>query len=72
MVDRQLIVIPTNRMKAGEEDSAIVCAVPMNAPGVTIINTTFTPRPDFEERFFPYGRHHVMTELQRRSRRPGA
>ena len=63
MVDRQLIVIPTKRMKAGEEDHAVVCAVPMN---------TFTPRPDVEERFFRYSRHHVMTELQRRSRRPGA
>lgn len=62
VVAHELIVMPTKRMKAGEEDYAVACAVPMNAPGVTIINTTFTPRPDFDERFFPYSRHHVMTE----------
>jgi 4-hydroxybutyryl-CoA dehydratase / vinylacetyl-CoA-Delta-isomerase len=62
VVAHELIVMPTKRMKQGEEDYAVACAVPMNAPGVTIINTTFTPRPDFDERFFPYSRNHVMTE----------
>ena len=62
VVAHELIVMPTKRMKHGEEDYAVACAVPMNAPGVTIINTTFTPRPDFDERFFPYSRNHVMTE----------
>ena len=62
VVAHELLVMPTKRMKTGEEDYAVACAVPMNAPGVTIINATFTPRPDFDERFFPYSRAHVMTE----------
>lgn len=62
VVAHELIVMPTKRMKADEAEYAIACAVPVNAHGVTIINTTFTPRPDFDERFFPYSRHHVMTE----------
>ena len=61
-VAHELIVMPTKRMKEDESEYAIACAVPMNAPGVTIVNATFTPRPDFDERFFPYSRGHVMTE----------
>ncbi|GAA3516162.1 4-hydroxyphenylacetate 3-hydroxylase N-terminal domain-containing protein [Aeromicrobium panaciterrae] len=57
-----LIVMPTKRMKAGEEDWAVACAVPVNAPGVTVINTSFAPRPDQDERYYPYSRHNVMTE----------
>ena len=30
----ELLTIPTKSMKAGEEDYAIGCAVPVNAPGV--------------------------------------
>jgi 4-hydroxybutyryl-CoA dehydratase / vinylacetyl-CoA-Delta-isomerase len=62
VVAHELLVMPTKRMKTGEEEYAVACAVPMNAPGVTVINATFTPRPDFDERFFPYSRSHVMTE----------
>lgn len=61
-VAHELIVMPTKRMKNDESEYAIACAVPMNAPGVTIVNTTFTPRPDFDERYFPYSRNKVMTE----------
>ena len=39
------MVMPTKAMKPGEEDYAIACAVPVNAPGVKIINTTYAPRP---------------------------
>lgn len=61
-VAHELIVMPTKRMKPDESDWAVACAVPMNAPGVTIVNTTFTPRPDFDSRYFPYSKQHVMTE----------
>lgn len=40
----ELLTIPTKAMKAGEEDYAIACMVPVNAPGVKIINTTYAPR----------------------------
>lgn len=62
VVAHELIVMPTKHMKRTESDYAVACAVPMNAPGVTIINTSFTPRPDFDERYFPYSRNKVMTE----------
>ena len=39
-----LMVMPTKSMKLGEEDYAIVCAVPTNSPGVRVINTTFHPK----------------------------
>lgn len=48
----ELMTIPTKAMKPGEEDYAIAAMVPVNAPGVRIINTTYAPRhPD--PRYFP-------------------
>jgi 4-hydroxybutyryl-CoA dehydratase / vinylacetyl-CoA-Delta-isomerase len=41
-----LLVMPTKAMKPGEEDYAITCAVPVNTPGVRIINTTYHPKGD--------------------------
>lgn len=61
-VAHELIVMPTKRMKAGEEDYAVACAVPVNAPGVTVINATFGPRPDIDPTFYPYSSRFVMTE----------
>jgi 4-hydroxybutyryl-CoA dehydratase/vinylacetyl-CoA-Delta-isomerase len=40
----ELMVIPTKAMKPGEEAYAIACAVPVNAPGVKIVNTSYAPR----------------------------
>jgi 4-hydroxybutyryl-CoA dehydratase / vinylacetyl-CoA-Delta-isomerase len=40
----ELMTIPTKAMKVGEEDYAIAAMVPVNAPGVKIINTTYAPR----------------------------
>jgi len=40
----ELMTIPTKAMKAGEEDYSIAAMVPVNAPGVKIINTTYAPR----------------------------
>ena len=47
-----LLTIPTKAMKPGEEDWSIGCIVPVNAPGVKIINTTYAPRHD-DARAFP-------------------
>jgi 4-hydroxybutyryl-CoA dehydratase/vinylacetyl-CoA-Delta-isomerase len=48
----ELMTIPTKSMKSGEEDYAIACMVPVNAPGVKIINTTYAPRHE-DKRDFP-------------------
>jgi 4-hydroxybutyryl-CoA dehydratase / vinylacetyl-CoA-Delta-isomerase len=40
----------------------VACAVPVNAPGVTLINVTFAPRPDFGPSFYPYSSRYPMTE----------
>jgi 4-hydroxybutyryl-CoA dehydratase / vinylacetyl-CoA-Delta-isomerase len=47
-----LLTIPTKAMKDGEEDWSIGCAVPVNAEGVRIINTTYAPR-HHDVRSFP-------------------
>lgn len=55
----ELMTIPTKGMKPGEEDYAIGCMVPVNAPGVKIINTTYAPRHE-DKRDFPFsGQHHT-------------
>ena len=57
----ELMVIPTKAMKPGEEAYAIGCAVPVNSPGVKIIDTTFAPRhPDV--RSFPVSSRTHMPE----------
>jgi 4-hydroxybutyryl-CoA dehydratase/vinylacetyl-CoA-Delta-isomerase len=38
-----LMVMPTKNMKPGEEDWAVCAAVPVNAPGVHITNTSYHP-----------------------------
>lgn len=55
----ELMTIPTKSMKAGEEDYAIACMVPVNSPGVKIVNTTYAPRHE-DTRDFPIsGRQHT-------------
>lgn len=46
------VIIPTKGMRPGEEEYALCCAVPTNAPGVTIINTTYAPHGE-DVRHFP-------------------
>jgi len=48
----ELMVIPTKAMKPGEEDYAIACAIPVNAPGVKIVNASYAPRHE-DARSFP-------------------
>jgi 4-hydroxybutyryl-CoA dehydratase/vinylacetyl-CoA-Delta-isomerase len=61
-IAHDLILMPTKRMKAGEEDWAVACVVPLNAPGVTVINASFAPPPDRDPRDYPYSRSNVMSE----------
>lgn len=49
----ELLVIPTKAMKVGEEDYSIACAVPVNAPGVKIMNVSFSPRAE-DDRSYPH------------------
>ncbi|HEX7353464.1 MAG TPA: 4-hydroxyphenylacetate 3-hydroxylase N-terminal domain-containing protein [Mycobacteriales bacterium] len=51
----ELMVIPTKAMRPGEEDYAIGCMVPVNAPGVRIVNTSYAPR-HADDRDFPVSR----------------
>jgi len=55
----ELMTIPTKSMRAGEDEYSVACMVPVNAPGVKIINTTYAPRHD-DVRDFPIsGRQHT-------------
>jgi 4-hydroxybutyryl-CoA dehydratase/vinylacetyl-CoA-Delta-isomerase len=54
--------MPTKRMKSGEEDWAFAGMVPVNAPGVTVVNASFSPRPDLDPDYYPYSRKNVMNE----------
>lgn len=56
-----LMIMPTKRMKPGEEQYAISCVVPVNAPGVTIINATYAPRVT-DDRAFPVSSRHSLPE----------
>jgi 4-hydroxybutyryl-CoA dehydratase/vinylacetyl-CoA-Delta-isomerase len=53
-----LMTIPTKAMKPGEEDWSIGCIVPVNAPGVRIINTTYAPRHEDTRAFPVSSRYH--------------
>ena len=56
-----LMVMPTKAMKPGEEDYSVACAVPVNSPGVHVVNTTYHPRlPD--TRHFPVSSVHSMPD----------
>ena len=55
------MTIPTKAMKAGEEDYAIAAMVPVNSPGVKIVDVSYVPRHD-ELRDFPVSGHHHVPE----------
>lgn len=57
----ELFVMPTKKMSPGEEDYAIACAVPANAPGVTTINTTYAFRGE-DDRHYPLSRQRQMPD----------
>jgi 4-hydroxybutyryl-CoA dehydratase / vinylacetyl-CoA-Delta-isomerase len=60
-MSHELMVIPTKAMKPGEESYAIGCAVPVNSPGVKIVDTTFAPR-HHDTRDFPVASEIHMPE----------
>lgn len=51
-ISHELIVMPTKNMKPGDEDWAVACAIPVNAPGVRIVNTNYAPTGRHED--FPH------------------
>jgi 4-hydroxybutyryl-CoA dehydratase/vinylacetyl-CoA-Delta-isomerase len=57
----ELFVMPTKKMSAGEEDYAIACAVPADAPGVSTINTTYAFRGE-DDRHYPMSRKRQMPD----------
>jgi 4-hydroxybutyryl-CoA dehydratase / vinylacetyl-CoA-Delta-isomerase len=57
----ELMTIPTKAMRPGEEAYAIACAVPVNAPGVKIVNTSYAPRHE-DLRPFPISARTHMPE----------
>ena len=56
-----LVVMPTKSMKPGEEDYAIACAVPVNAPGVHIVSRTVQARGG-DERDHPVSSRRSMPD----------
>lgn len=56
-----LVVMPTKKMKDGEEQYAIACAVPVASHGVHIVNTTYAPRVE-DDRHFPFTRRESMPD----------
>jgi 4-hydroxybutyryl-CoA dehydratase/vinylacetyl-CoA-Delta-isomerase len=60
-IDHELVLFPTKAMRPGEEEYAIAGSVPVNAPGVTIINTTYAPH-DKDTRHYPVSGHNNSPE----------
>jgi 4-hydroxybutyryl-CoA dehydratase/vinylacetyl-CoA-Delta-isomerase len=48
-IGHELAIMPTKAMKPGEEDYAVACAVPVNAPGVKIISVGGAPAGDLRD-----------------------
>ncbi|MCU1503587.1 MAG: 4-hydroxyphenylacetate 3-hydroxylase [Ilumatobacteraceae bacterium] len=55
----ELLTIPTKAMRAGEEGYAIACSVPVNAPGVRIVDVSYAPAPEMAESFPISSREHM-------------
>jgi 4-hydroxybutyryl-CoA dehydratase/vinylacetyl-CoA-Delta-isomerase len=55
----ELMTIPTKAMKAGEDDYSIACMVPVNAPGVRIVDVDYSPRHQDQRRFPISSRKHT-------------
>jgi 4-hydroxybutyryl-CoA dehydratase/vinylacetyl-CoA-Delta-isomerase len=58
-MSHELMTIPTKAMRPGEEDYAIAAMIPVNAPGVKIVNTTYAPRHEDKRDFPVSGRQHT-------------
>jgi 4-hydroxybutyryl-CoA dehydratase / vinylacetyl-CoA-Delta-isomerase len=60
-MSHDLMVMPTKRMKDGEDEYSVACAVPVNSAGVKIINSSYAPRAA-DSRHFPYSSQHHMPD----------
>lgn len=58
----ELMVMPTKRMKPGEEAYAIACGVPVNAPGVKIVSVLPDAEPDQDPRDYPLNWDRMIPE----------
>ncbi len=57
----ELVVMPTKSMREHEADYAVAFSIPVNTPGVKIINRSFAPA-DLNEFDYPASAHHSMPE----------
>lgn len=57
----ELVVMPTRGMRAEETDYAVSFSIPVNTPGVKIINRSFAPA-ELNEFDYPASSHHSMPE----------
>lgn len=57
----ELVVMPTKSMREAEADYAVSFSIPVNAPGVKIINRSFAPA-SLNEFDYPASAHHSMPE----------
>jgi 4-hydroxybutyryl-CoA dehydratase/vinylacetyl-CoA-Delta-isomerase len=57
----ELVVMPTKGMRQDETDYAVSFSIPVNAPGVKIINRSFAS-PDLNPFDYPASAHHSMPE----------
>src|SRR5215472_14643586 len=57
----ELVVMPTKGMRQDETDYAVSFSIPVNAPGVKIINRSFAA-PDLNPFDYPASAHHSMPE----------
>jgi 4-hydroxybutyryl-CoA dehydratase/vinylacetyl-CoA-Delta-isomerase len=55
----ELMTIPTKSMKPGEEDYAIACMVPVNSPGVKLVDVDYAVRHRDARRFPISSRKHM-------------
>jgi len=60
-IEHELVVFPTKAMRPGEEEYAISFSIPVNSPGVSIINTTYAPHGE-DLRHFPVSARHNSPE----------
>lgn len=60
-VIHELVVMPTKGMKAEEADYAVSFSIPVNAPGVKIINRSFAPA-ELNAFDYPASAHHSCPE----------
>jgi 4-hydroxybutyryl-CoA dehydratase / vinylacetyl-CoA-Delta-isomerase len=59
----ELVVMPTKRMKAGDEDYTIAFSIPANAPGISMVTVTHAPVGEDVRHFPVSGRYAIPQAL---------